>query len=57
MGRDALTTHIDSMHDETIEALRRLAVVLMKHPEDVQELQLYGELADHLSDILNDLDL
>ena len=45
------------MHDETIEALRRLAVVLMKHPEDVQELQLYGELPDHLSDILNDLDL
>ena len=42
------------MHDDTIKALQQLAQALIANPADVKELQVYGELPDHLADTLHD---
>jgi len=51
-GREP-TTH-STMHDDTIKALQQLAEALIANPADVKELQVYGELPDHLADALHD---
>lgn len=45
------------MHPNVIAALKALGQALADNPQDISELQLYGHLADHLSDVLNDLEL
>ena len=42
------------MHDDTIKALQQLAEALIANPADVIELQAYGNLPEHLSDVLHD---
>jgi hypothetical protein len=42
------------MHPDTLAALRLLAVTLILHPEDAQELNDYGHLPDHLADVISD---
>ena len=44
------------MHPDVIAALKALGKALADNPEDISELQLYGHLADHLSDVLDDLE-
>ena len=42
------------MHPDTLAALRLLAVTLILHPEDAEELKDYGDLPDHLADVISD---
>jgi hypothetical protein len=42
------------MHADTLAALRLLAVTLILHPEDAEELNAYGNMADHLADVIDD---
>jgi len=43
--------HLD---DDTLDAINALAEVLVKHPEDVAPLMLYGHLPEHLADLILD---
>jgi hypothetical protein len=42
------------MHADTLAALRLLAVTLILHPEDAEELNAYGNVAGHLADVIDD---
>jgi len=42
------------MHNGTIQALQQLAQALIANPADLETLQVYGELPDHLADALHD---
>ena len=42
------------MHEDTIAAIRLLALALEAHPEDLQILQIYGHMAEHLADLIAD---
>ena len=42
------------MHPDTLAALRLLAVTLILHPEDAAALSIYGDLPDHLGDVIDD---
>lgn len=42
------------MHDDTIAAVRLLALALEAHPEDLQILQVYGHMGEHLADLIAD---
>jgi len=44
------------MHPDTLDALRRLALALTTHPEDVATLAIYGNLPENLADALDDYD-
>ena len=44
------------MHPDTIAALRLLTLALECHPEDLEELNAYGNMAEHLADLLDDLE-
>jgi hypothetical protein len=43
--------HLD---DDTLDAINALAEALVKHPEDVAPLMLYGHLPEHLTDLILD---
>ena len=43
--------HLD---DDTLDAINALAEALVKHPEDVAPLMLYGHLPEHLADLILD---
>lgn len=42
------------MHPDTIAALRLLVLALEAHPEDITELMVYGDLPEHLADVIDD---
>lgn len=42
------------MHPDTLAALRLLVLALEAHPEDVKELNIYGGIAEHLADVIDD---
>ena len=42
------------MHDTTAAAVRALVAALQQHPEDLQAMQVYGNLPQHLIDYLED---
>jgi hypothetical protein len=42
------------MHPDTIAALRLLVLALESHPEDLAELMVYGDLPEHLADVIAD---
>lgn len=42
------------MHADTIAAAQALAQVLLAHPEDVAEARVYGNLPEHLADLIDD---
>ena len=42
------------MHHDTSAALRLLVLALEKHPEDLAILQIYGDMGEHLADLITD---
>lgn len=42
------------MHEDTLAAIRLLALAVLAHPEDVATLQIYGHLPEHLADLISD---
>ncbi len=42
------------MHPDTIAAVRLLALALERHPEDLEILQTYGQMGEHLADLIDD---
>ena len=45
---------LKSMHPDTIAALRLLVLALEAHSEDLETLQIYGDLPEHLADVIAD---
>ena len=44
----------ETMHDDTLAALRLLVLALETHPEDLAILQVYGSMGEHLADLIAD---
>lgn len=42
------------MHPDTLAALRLLVLALETHPEDLAELAIYGDMPEHLADVITD---
>ena len=42
------------MHPDTLAALRLLVLALESHPEDLAELAIYGDIPEHLADVITD---
>jgi len=42
------------MHPDTTAALRLLVLALESHPEDLEILQVYGGMGEHLADLIDD---
>ena len=42
------------MHPDTLAALRLLVLALESHPEDLAELAIYGDIPEHLADVISD---
>ena len=42
------------MHPDTLAALRLLVLALESHPEDLAELAVYGDMPEHLADLISD---
>ena len=42
------------MHPDTIAALRLLVLALETHDEDLKTLQIYGDIPEHLADVIAD---
>ncbi len=42
------------MHPDTIAAVRLLVLALENHPEDLEILQVYGAMGEHLADLIDD---
>jgi len=42
------------MHPDTLAALRLLVLALEAHPEDLAELAIYGDMPEHLADVIAD---
>jgi hypothetical protein len=42
------------MHPDTSAALRLLVLALETHPEDLAILQIYGDMGEHLADLITD---
>jgi hypothetical protein len=45
------------MNPDTIAALRLLVLALEVHPEDLAELAAYGNIPEHLADVIDDLEI
>jgi hypothetical protein len=41
------------MHPDTIAAVRLLVLALENHPEDLEILQVYGGMGEHLADLIS----
>ena len=44
----------ETMHPDTIAAVRLLVLALERHPEDLATLAVYGDLPEHLVDLVDD---
>jgi len=44
----------ETMHPDTIAAIRLLTLALEAHPEDLEVLQIYGSMGEHLADLIDD---
>jgi len=44
----------ETMHPDTIAAVRLLVLALESHPEDLEVLQVYGDMGEHLADLVDD---
>ena len=44
----------ETMHDDTLAAVRLLVLALETHPEDLEILQVYGSMGEHLADLIAD---
>jgi hypothetical protein len=42
------------MHPDTLAAVRLLVLALERHPEDLETLQVYGDMGEHLLDLIDD---
>ena len=42
------------MHPDTLAAVRLLVLALESHPEDIETLTDYGDLPEHLVDVIDD---
>ncbi len=42
------------MHPDTLAAVRLLVLALEAHPEDIAELAVYGDIPEHLADVISD---
>jgi len=42
------------MHPDTAAAVRLLVLALGNHPEDLEILQIYGDMGEHLADLVDD---
>ena len=42
------------MHPDTCAALRQLVLALADHPEDLAIMQVYGDMGEHLADLITD---
>jgi hypothetical protein len=42
------------MHPDTIAAVRLLVLALERHPEDLEILEAYGGMPEHLADLISD---
>ena len=42
------------MSPDTLAAIRLLVLALEANPEDVEILQVYGDMAEHLADLITD---
>ncbi len=42
------------MHPDTIAAVRLLVLALENHPEDLEILEAYGDMGEHLLDLIGD---
>ena len=42
------------MHPDTIAAVRLLVLALERHPEDLATLAVYGDMPEHLLDLVDD---
>ena len=47
-------TAFTTMHPDTLAALRLLVLALEAHPEDLAELAIYGDMPEHLADVITD---
>lgn len=48
------STHLDTMHQRTADAVLALVEALKAQPDDLRTLKAYGNLPDHLVDLLED---
>lgn len=44
----------ETMHPDVIAAVRLLVLALESHPEDLEILQIYGDMGEHLADLVDD---
>jgi len=44
----------ETMHPDTIAAVRLLVLALERHPEDLATLAVYGDMPEHLLDLVDD---
>ena len=42
------------MHPDTLAAVRLLVLALETHPDDLAVLQIYGDMGEHLADLISD---
>lgn len=42
------------MSPDTLAAIRLLVLALEANPEDIETLQDYGDMAEHLADVITD---
>jgi ATP/maltotriose-dependent transcriptional regulator MalT len=42
------------MHPDTAAAIRLVVLALENHPEDLEILQVYGDMAEHIADLVDD---
>lgn len=44
----------EAMHPDTLAAVRLLVFALEAHPEDLEVLRIYGDMPEHLLDLVDD---
>jgi len=42
------------MHPDTLAAVRLLVLALERHPEDLATMAIYGDMPEHLADLIDD---
>lgn len=50
----AVSAPRQNMHPDTCAALRLLVLALTAHPEDIATLAIYGDMPEHLTDVIAD---
>ena len=54
MGERSSSAPRHNMHLDTCAALRQLVLALEEHPEDLKIMQVYGDMGEHLADLISD---